>query len=217
MWKFSRKTRTGHELNRTLSRPHPRSIRLLSELTETGAERPRILLMTSPVGQEPAALAAGDLTAAALDMGVPRVRLIDLRREGDRFTPGDMARQADVYYPNPALVADAPRFQEWVRELAATAGLAILLCGGVLDPKHWSEDPVAWATVDPLVILATREGQSTEVQVADAADRMRRKGLEIAGGILVTGRPRGVGITAVNQGLVKLGLPRNLQAREGLA
>jgi hypothetical protein len=217
MWNRNRNEHSASELNRALSRPAPRAIRLLAELTEAGSGARRPLLMTAPAGDGPAALAAGDLAAAALDMGLNDLRLMDLRRGGNRFKPDAMVRPLDVYYPAPGLVADVPRFQDWMRELTGTTSLAIILCGGVLDPRHWSEDPVAWTQLKPRVILAAAEGRHTENQVAEAADRLRRNELEITGGILVTDRTERPGAPGwVNQ-LAELRPSRPALMRKGTA
>jgi len=106
-----------------------------------------------------------------------------------------MVRPVDLFHPGESLTNDGDKFRNWLNELVSSAPLAVLLCGGVLDPRHWSEDPLAWVRLSPRVILVCSEAEHTEAQVAQAGDRLRRAGLELVGGVLVTGRR---GITGPN-------------------
>jgi len=193
--KFWRNKPTGDELMRALSVPVPSSIRLLSEFIETGDTNHRTLLVTSPTNGPWAALAAGDFAAAAMDMGWKNLRLVDLRKtptkEEENSFWKDMARPVEIFRPTSSLVGEAGKLHKWVNGMTASSTLAIVLCGGILDPLHWSEDPAAWVALNAKVIVAAGEGIHTENQVSEAAFRLRRTGLLLTGGILVGGRKSG--------------------------
>jgi len=201
---FMRRKNRPDPLAAALSRSTSCSVRLLAELVENG-KKARPLLMTSPLGGYHSALAAGDLVAAAMDMSKRRPRLMDLRRNAQEndinLMENTMVRPVDIFVPGESLTNDGDKFQNWINELVTSAPLAVLLCGGVLDPRHWSEDPLAWVRFSPRVILVCGEGEHTEAQVAQAGDRLRRAGLELVGSVLVTGRR---GITGPNLARVLL-------------
>lgn len=174
----------GDGLLEALARPSSRSIRLFGELMDMGSQQRRPLLVTTPTGVRPAALAAGDLAAAAADAGVSRLRLLDLRREMPASVH-PLARSVDIQRPTPDLLDDSDALRRWAGGLVATAGHGIVLCAGVLDPRHWTEDPASWAFLEPLVVLAVAEGKHTDAEVAEAGERLRRRGMQIVGGVLV--------------------------------
>lgn len=187
-WPWTR-TETGDGLFEALSAPTSRSVRLFGELIDRRDSRCKPLLVTAPTGIRPAALAAGDLAAAAMDAGIARLRLIDLRRQTHVAEPL-LARPVDISRPAPEYLESGEKLRKWVDGLVATSEMAVILCGGVLDPRHWTEDPATWNFLAPQTILAVGEGAHTEEQVAEAAQRLRRTGLTIAGSILVRRRPR---------------------------
>jgi len=218
MFNFRKKAPVRDSLKIALTQPVPQSVRLFSELVENGETRQRPLLMTSPLGDHQAAVAAGDLAAAALDMGFGNVRLMDLRKliDDPEKEEDTLARKLATFRPAAGLMANAEKFRDWMRELTASPSLAIVLCGGVLDPRHWTEDPAAWATLNPRVILAVGEGIHSETQVEEAAARLRRRGMDIAGGILVRREQGFLASTITSIGTDSNGPPSDFKTREAV-
>ncbi len=78
-------------------------------------------------------------------------------------------------------------------QLAAAArqhARRIYLCGPVLDPDSPMQDPLAWGPLGTRVIVVCSEGLVSDDEMRQAAERLRRGGFTIAGGVLVTGQMR---------------------------
>ncbi len=175
-------------LTTALAKAMPASIRLFAELVEDGSGTRRPLLIASPTGHKHSAWAAGDIAAAGADMGYADLRLMDLRAvsQGQVISDDSLARPVKIFCPPGHLKNNSDKFRNWLYELTGSTDLSIVLCSGVLNPGHWSEDPAAWGKLNPKVLLVVAEGIHTEPQVAAAVSRLRRTGMEIVGGILVT-------------------------------
>jgi hypothetical protein len=152
------------------------------------------LLVCSPAGASSSAYLAGALAAAARDGGHPSPTIIDLRHP-DRTDAAagaagvvTAAGGVQVMRPDPSCrrsAADTHAAVDQALERAAEPGvLRIMICGPVDGPRDAVEDPVAWAHLQPRVLVACRRGGPTVDQIQEAAARLARARLNVVGGVL---------------------------------
>lgn len=167
------------------------AVRLAGDLFTTSGED--TVLVTSVHGDAAAALVAECLADAVRHLDGQSPLLCDLRGPVDAAAAiATMPDRPTVEMMVPPRDAGGNR-KRTLELLAANARLyqrRIYLCGPVLDPASPMQDPLAWGPLGSRVIVVCSEGLVSDDELRQAAERLRRGGFTIVGGVLVAGQQR---------------------------
>lgn len=167
------------------------AVRLAGDLFTTSGED--TVLVTSVHSDAAAALVAECLADAVRHLDGQSPLLCDLRGPvGEAATIVAMPDRPTVEMMVPPRDAGGNR-KRTLELLAANARLyqrRIYLCGPVLDPASPMQDPLAWGPLGSRVIVVCSEGIVSDDEMRQAAERLRRGGFTIVGGVLVAGQQR---------------------------
>lgn len=177
------------------------AVRLAGDLFTTNGED--TIMVTSVHHDSAAALVAECLADAVRNLDGQPPLLCDLRGTigiAASVMPMSGHGAVQMTVPPPDIGGNRKRLLDQLAAAARQHARRIYLCGPVLDPDSPMQDPLAWGPLGKRVIVVCSEGLVSDDELRQAADRLRRGGFTIAGGVLVAGHQ--------SPGLALVGRPR---------